>query len=83
MMKPFFSRQLQSFVVDEMCECGHSKSEHGSKLRKLPGNRFIRLVEEGNCCNMICSCSQFTWKGWVIADKAANLIIKKRDKKSA
>lgn len=78
MIKPFFSRQLQDYVVDEMCECGHLKSDHGSLNRRI-NDRVVRLSrDEGSCCKGKCKCPHFTWERWVTADEAADLVIAAR-----
>lgn len=40
-----------SQAVDELCTCGHLKSQHGG------------LIGHGACT--ICQCGRFTWNGWV------------------
>jgi len=44
-------------IVDEMCQCGHLKSLHGS--------RFVK--GHGKCT--VCNCEQFTWISFVYVDK--------------
>ena len=39
-------------IIDEMCQCGHLKSEHNTTIVFAPGH--------GSCKN--CECKQFTWK---------------------
>lgn len=41
-------------VKDEVCTCGHLKSEHGG------------LNGHGACPVLECSCNQFTWAAWVL-----------------
>lgn len=77
MKKLFFSRQLNDFVVDEMCSCGHLKSHHGSLLHKLK-NAMLREPNDGSCCTGHCGCSQFTFERFVTAEEAARLMIEKR-----
>lgn len=76
-MKPFFSNQLNCVVVDEKCECGHSKSEHGSQSRAKNGE-FLRLPHEGSCCGDLCACSQYTWAGWITEEEATETILARR-----
>jgi len=73
----FFSRQHNDYVVDEMCACGHLKSEHGSLLHKLK-NKMLREHSDGNCCAGHCECTQFTFARFVTAKEAAKLTISKR-----
>ncbi len=45
-----------SKVKDELCECGHKKSEHGATL--VPGH--------GECNR--CKCKKFTWVAFLDAN---------------
>lgn len=81
MRKPFFSRTLNAFVLDEMCVCGHLKSEHGSKIVRSRG-AIIRLHDDGSCCKSGCSCKQFTWLRDVTDDEMAAIIIARRPSRS-
>ena len=74
MTKVFFSNQLNDYVADEMCECGHLKSEHGSLTRRIKG-KIHRIATEGNCCaSGHCDCSQYTFARFVsIKEKAIML----------
>jgi hypothetical protein len=47
---------------DQLCKCGHLKSEHGSLLHKN-GLPYIREEGAGSCCE--CECKQFRWKAFV------------------
>jgi len=38
---------------DELCKCGHLKSEH---------NDNIGMKGHGSCSRVECYCSKFTWK---------------------
>lgn len=60
-IKPYYSRRIQDWVVDEMCTCGHMRSDHGSLLKKLPNGKMLRLSAEGNCCGGHCECLQYTF----------------------
>jgi len=54
-------------VVDEMCQCGHKASEHGSQIHELSdGEVFVGNEGQGGCTE--CNCDQFTWKGFVFAE---------------
>ena len=44
-------------VVDEMCWCGHLKSQHNPTI--VPGH--------GSCAVRPCDCTKFTWKTNVYA----------------
>ena len=39
-------------IVDELCACGHFKSEHNGAVHHLG-------------CTKDCSCGRFTWKAFV------------------
>lgn len=68
-MSPFFSRQLGAMIVDEMCQCGHLHSEHGSKLEALGKDKKLRMPNEGSCCAKNCECLKFRWKRWITANE--------------
>lgn len=65
-MKVFFSHQLNDYVTDEMCTCGHFKSEHGSLLTKLK-HKYVRQGSDGNCCD--CCCRKFTFERFVTIEE--------------
>lgn len=53
-------RQIQ----DEMCVCGHLRSEHDDRFAAGHGAcRAARAFGEKN----LCKCAQFTWKSFVFA----------------
>lgn len=65
MVIPFYSRQIESVVVGEMCKCGHPRASHGSQTRRVDG-QLVRLGHhDGNCCDSHCECKQFTWDKWI------------------
>jgi hypothetical protein len=74
MKKVFYSRELGDYVVDERCECGHPKREHGSVLKKLPENKLLRVPNDGSCCSGQCACTHFRWAGWVTATEVEHSI---------
>ena len=43
-------------VVDELCYCGHKKSEHG----------YVVLQGLNGCFK--CACHEFVWFGWIFSD---------------
>jgi hypothetical protein len=47
-------------VVDELCTCGHKRSEHS------PRGIHESLDGHGPCDE--CDCFKFTWKGWIVKD---------------
>ena len=68
-MKPlFYSRQLQDYVIDEMCRCGHLKSTHGSLLHRIKKS-MLRESNEGSCCSNHCECLQFTFVRFVTVEE--------------
>ncbi len=70
----FFSEELQEYVVDSMCSCGHLESEHGSKLLPLQNKLKLRLPHEGNCCSGKCKCPKFHWARWVTVIEKATFV---------
>jgi hypothetical protein len=61
----FYSREHGDWIVEEMCECGHLKREHGSNLLPLGNGRKLRVPNGGNCCANSCDCPRFTWDRFV------------------
>ena len=47
-------------VVDQRCDCGHLRSQHGDTIAK----------GHGRCAVASCSCSKFTWASFVTAPAA-------------
>jgi len=46
-------------IIDEMCTCGHLKSQHNpTKLKVL-----AEIEGHGKCT--VCDCKKFTWKSFV------------------
>jgi hypothetical protein len=74
--KPFFSEPLNDWVVDEQCECGHLKSEHGSLLTPLDAAHTLRQSHDGSCCS--CSCGRFTFVAHTTAAEYAEIVKRKR-----
>lgn len=53
-----------SNIVDERCECGHLRSQHGNTVAKGHG--------ACTCASGVmehCPCSKFTWVGFVYGEK--------------
>lgn len=73
----FFSEQIGDYVVDELCKCGHLKSEHGSKTINMKGYMF-RESGKGNCCGGGCVCKKFIFARFVAINEAAEIIASKR-----
>jgi hypothetical protein len=44
-------------IVDELCQCGHRRSEHHDRFATGHGP-----------CKRYCACKQFTWINWILAD---------------
>jgi hypothetical protein len=76
-MKAFFSHQINDYVVDEMCVCGHLKSHHGSLLHKLKAV-MVRDPSDGSCCSGHCDCTQYAFLRFVAVDEAARIVIEQR-----
>lgn len=77
MPRLFFSRVLGDYVVDEMCECGHLKSEHGSRTTRIGGSRMLRQANDGSCCKGRCECKQFTFARFVGLEEKAEMVGKR------
>lgn len=78
MMKIFFSNALNDYVTDEICTCGHLKSEHGSKLTKISSKKTLRDSHDGNCCCGQCRCSGFKFKRYLTITESAEIKLSKR-----
>lgn len=76
----FFSRRLDDFVLDAVCECGHLERDHGSHSKNI-GRKKLRLHDGGNCCVESCGCHHFRWARWLTATEfAQNLPAKQEDR---
>jgi hypothetical protein len=75
---PFYSRAKQALVVAERCECGHLKSEHGSKLTRLPNGQMYRQYQHGSCCEDDCPCDQYTFAEYVTEEEAVEHLLQCR-----
>ena len=75
----FYSIQLNDFVVDAICECGHLKTDHGSKLLKIANNKSVRFNNDGNCCDGQCCCEKFTWQRWATAKEIEFIICDEKE----
>lgn len=73
----FYSDQLGDYAVDELCKCGHLKSEHGSKVTNLK-SKIFRESHGGSCCCGSCNCKKFQFSRYVGVKEAAEIIISKR-----
>jgi len=49
------NERLREKIIDEMCTCGHLKSQHAGHA----------LIEGHGSCNE-CDCRKFTWEKWVL-----------------
>jgi hypothetical protein len=51
-------------IIDERCDCGHLRSQHGDRFAKGHGacTAASGVMEH-------CPCNQFTWIGFVYASK--------------
>ena len=65
-MKPFWSNQLQDLAVDEICTCGHLKSEHGSQtIAMAETDAMLRVANEGGCCGEDCTCQHYEFARFI------------------
>lgn len=65
-----YSKAHKDYIVDELCQCGHLRRDHGSKSRRV-GESLCRLPQHGNCCSGQCACPRFTWARFVTATEFA------------
>ena len=65
--------RTERVVVDEMCVCGHPKSEHGSHTIQIPRS-LIRLPATGNCCQSHCNCARFCWAAWIYKESRQRML---------
>ena len=50
-------------IVDEMCACGHKKSEHDNSM---PG---VKVTEGHGACGVSdCDCGKFTWVEFIFEE---------------
>ena len=47
-------KNIRMLIVDELCSCGHRRSQHKDTLAKGHGACDVRLVAK-------CMCPKFTW----------------------
>jgi hypothetical protein len=47
-------------IVDELCQCGHRRSEHHDRFATGHGP-----------CKRYCACRQFTWINWILTETFA------------
>ncbi len=82
MRTPYYVSQSDDFVMDEMCACGHLKSEHGSRTVKLKasGDRSLRIPNDGSCCNGDCRCPRYRWVRFVYMNEYTDIIRSRRSK---
>jgi hypothetical protein len=56
-------------IIDEQCECGHLRSDHGVTTDTggvHPENLTdYEMAGGGKCRAKDCGCGIFTWKSWV------------------
>lgn len=74
-IKPFYSKRRKDWVVDEICECGKLRSEHGSLVQKV-GDQYLRLAGEGNAEE----CKRYRFFEFVTAKRYAAMMFKRRKK---
>ena len=55
---------MQKTIIDELCVCGHKKSEHCS----LYSDRERGFVAKGHGKCKKCSCPKFTWNAYILDD---------------
>jgi len=52
-------------IVDELCSCGHFKSQHNPTSVDAKDGGYMRTItsHHGDC--MMCNCAKFTWKAFI------------------
>ena len=63
-------------IVDELCLCGHLKSQHSDRREPGRGSCNGRLGADdaaGSRTIEICHCEQFTWQDWVFEGRATEV----------
>lgn len=75
----FYSKILNDFVVDSLCECGHLESQHGSFLQDIGEEKKIRVNSGGSCCFDKCFCEKFIWMRWVCLEEYLQKYIRTND----
>lgn len=57
--KPVAKKDYASRIYDELCQCGHKKSDHAGRLNELGCTvRVIKIMGQ-------CPCPRFTWKSFL------------------
>ena len=54
-------KNKEKIIVDELCQCGHSKKCHG----------MTNLDNHGGQCNQ-CKCQLYTWKEFIFLKQEKN-----------
>jgi hypothetical protein len=56
---PFMWKELPngSVIIDEMCRCGHKRSNHGPGPANEDGH--------GACARTKCKCKRFVFENWI------------------
>lgn len=74
-MRPFWSNQLQAVAVDEICACGHLKTEHGGTNIPMTGTKAVLTAKgEGSCCCDDCSCSHYEFARFIGKDEQTEML---------
>lgn len=80
---PYYCFATEDFVMDEMCCCGHLKSEHGSVLVKMRKSKVsLRIPADGGCCEGMCGCKKFRWERFVYTDEYAQIITSRQKRRN-
>ena len=59
-----FIQKYQKWAVDERCQCGHAKGQHGGLEVRVRG-RAVHEQGLGKCGGAGCDCAKFRRSGWV------------------
>jgi hypothetical protein len=65
----FFVPEIGRLAEDELCTCGHPRSEHDDVYAAWEGTAAA-VPGRGCCCADGCGCRKFKWADWIFSDAA-------------
>jgi hypothetical protein len=63
-----FIQKHQKWAIDERCQCGHPRTEHGILMSQI-GEVVMQQDGLGRCQVSDCHCDKFRRHGWVFEDE--------------
>jgi hypothetical protein len=63
-----FIQKHKKWAVDERCQCGHAKTQHGGLDIEVRG-QAVYQEGLGKCSPAGCDCAKFRKHGWVFEDE--------------